>query len=333
MKAICYQQYGSYNNLHVQELDKPTPQRGEVLVKVMASSINSWDVDMLKGNTWIIRALSGIFKPRYTILGADIAGIVQAAGENATVYQPGDEVYGDIAEAGFGGFAEYVAVPEKLLARKPAILSFEEAAALPQAGLLAVQGLRYRDDIKPGQHLLINGAGGGVGTLALQYAKSMGAIVTCVDRKEKLEFLRTLGADQVIDFNTTDYTNTGVQYDKILDVIAHRSASDYLRALKPGGVFAMIGGSMGGLLFRMMVVEPFRSRYRSRKLGIMGYKTGTKELDELTRLVIAGRMNPIIDSVYPLVRTTEAFRHFMSGMFKGKIVITNSGDPQSKVAG
>ena len=321
MKAIIYQHYGSYNNLQLREVDKPKPGRGEVLVKVMASSINSWDVDMLKGNTWIIRLLNGIFKPRNIILGADIAGIVESAGENVTTFKIGDEVYGDIAEAHFAGFAEYVAVPEKLLAKKPAMLSFEQAAALPQAGLLAVQGLRYHGDVKLGQNILINGAGGGVGTLGLQYAKSIGAIVTCVDRKEKLDFLRTLSADHVIDFTTTDYTRTGVQYDKILDVIAHRSTADYIRALKVDGVFAMIGGSMGGLLFRMMAIEPLRSKYRSKKLGIMAYKTGTKELDELTRLVAGGKMTPIIDSVYPLTDTSEAFRHFMSGMFQGKIVI------------
>ncbi len=321
MKAILYRQYGSYNNLHLQEVDKPTPKPGEVLVKVMASSINSWGVDKLTGHIWIIRLLSGLFKPRHHILGADIAGVVEAVGENVNNFKPGDEVYGDIAEAGFGGFAEYVVGSEKLLAKKPAMLSFVEAAALPQAGLLAVQGLRYQGDVKPGQHVLINGAGGGVGTLGLQYLKAIGATVTCVDRKEKLDFLRALGADHVIDFKATDYTNTGVQYDKILDVIAHRSAPDYIRALKTDGVFAMIGGSMGGLLFRMMAIEPLRSRYRTKKLGIMGYKTGTKELDELTRLVTDGRIKPVIDRVFPLSDTAEAFRYFMEGMFKGKIVI------------
>lgn len=321
MKAISYQQYGSYNNLHLYEVDKPTPKRGEVLVKVMASSINSWDLDMLRGNTWIIRILSGFFKPRYTVLGADIAGIVELTGEDVKCFRPGDLVYGDIAEGGFGGFAEYVSVPEKLLAKKPLTLSFVEAAALPQAGLLAVQGLRYHGDIKHGQEVLINGAGGSVGVLALQYAKSKGAIVSCVDRREKFDFLKVLGADHVIDFETTDYTNTGKQYDKILDVVAHRSTSHYKRALKSKGVFVMIGGSMGALLFRMMMVESLRSKYRGKKLGIMGYKTGTKALEELTDVVGEGAMKPIIDSVYPLPETAAAFCHFISGMFKGKIVI------------
>lgn len=321
MKAILYHQYGSYDQLHLQEIDKPEVKKGAVLVKVMAASINSWDIDLLTGHTWIIRVMNGFIRPRNHRLGADIAGIVESVGEHVTSFQIGDEVYGDIAEAGFGGFAEYVVVPEKLLALKPSTLSFNEAAALPQAGLLAIQGLRHFGDVQAGQKIVINGAGGGVGTLGLQYAKSMGAEVTCVDKKEKLEFLRTLGADHTIDFTTTDYTDTGDRYDKILDVIAHRTTRDYKRALKPKGVFTMIGGSMGWLLFRMMLIEPFLSRYRSKKLGIMGYRTGRAELDVLTQLVDEGRIKPVIDSVFPLTAAPEAFRHFMSGEFVGKVVI------------
>jgi NADPH:quinone reductase-like Zn-dependent oxidoreductase len=321
MKAITYYQYGDYRQLELREVDKPVAGKNEVLVKVITSSINSWDLDMLRGHTWIIRVLNGFFKPRHTILGADIAGIVVATGEGVQHLKAGDEVYGDIAESGFGGFGEYVAVNEKLLARKPSRLSFRDAASLPQAGLLAVQGLRYHGDVQPGQKILINGAGGGVGTLALQYAKSRGAEVSCVDRKDKFDALHALGADYTVDFTTTDYTQTLTKYDKILDVIAHRKASDYRRALAPDGVFAMVGGSMGSLLLRMITIEPAISKYRKKKLGIMGYKTGREEVDVLTKLVEEQKMKPVIDSVFPLQDVPEAFRYFMSGSFKGKIVI------------
>jgi len=325
MKALTYNRYGSCDQLQLNEVEKPSLKKSEVLVKVIASSINSWDVDMLKGDQWIIRIIGGFINPRHTILGADIAGVVEVVGEDVRHFKIGDEVYGDIAEAGFGGFAEYVAVPEKLLAPKPKGLSFEEAASIPQAGLLAIQGLRHHGDIQPGQKILINGAGGGVGTLALQYAKAKGAEVTCVDRKEKFEMLRSLGTDHTIDFTTTDYTATGQQYNKILDVIAHRSASDYKRALKPDGVFAMIGGSMGGLLFRMMVVEPLLSRYRNKKLGIMGYMVGRTELEQLTHLLEEGKIKPVIDSVFSLKDGAKAFQYFLSGTFKGKVIIKVAG--------
>jgi NADPH:quinone reductase-like Zn-dependent oxidoreductase len=322
MHAICYEQYGTPYQLHWVQVPKPVPQKGEVLVKVMAASLNSWDLDMLLGNSWIIRLLSGLFKPRYKTLGADIAGVVVEVGSNTRDFKIGDEVFGDISEAKFGGFAEYVAVPEKLLASKSAQMSFEQAAALPQAGLLAIQGLRYQGEVKAGQYVLINGAGGGVGTLALPYLKSLAVHVTCVDRTEKLQYLQNMGADEVIDFTTTDYTRTGKTYDKILDVIAHRSTSDYKRALKPNGVFAMIGGSMGGLLFRMMAIEPLLSRFRTKKLGIMGYRANRADLDLLSQWVETGKITPVIDRVFSLQNTADAFLHFMAGKFIGKIIIS-----------
>ncbi|HEY3403685.1 MAG TPA: NAD(P)-dependent alcohol dehydrogenase [Ohtaekwangia sp.] len=323
MKASVYRQYGSWDQLHLEDVAKPVVKRGEVLVKVKASSINSWDVDLLKGDTWLIRAMNGFFRPKHKILGADVAGVVEAVGENVQRLRVGDEVYGDIAEAHFGGLSEYVAVPEKLMASKPKNLSFAEAASLPQAGLLAIQGLRFHGDIHKDQKILINGAGGGVGTLALQYAKVIGAEVTCVDRKEKFEILHSLGADHIIDFTITDYTNTGKMYDKVLDVTAHRSTAAYKRSLKPDGVFAMIGGSMGGLLFRMMVIEPFLSRYRKKKLGIMPYQAGYRELEVITHLVEGGSLKPVVDSVFSLDQANEAFRKVMSGAFCGKVVIQN----------
>lgn len=320
MHALCYYKYGTPDQLKWKEVPKPVPKKGQVLVKVEAASLNSWDIDMLHGNSWIIRLLNGLFKPRKNILGADIAGVVVETGPQTHDFQVGDEVFGDIAET-FGGFAEYVAVPERLLARKPTHMTFEEAAALPQAGLLAIQGLRYQGEVKTGQHVLLNGAGGGVGTLALQYLKSIQAHVTCVDRKEKLEYLQKLGADEVIDFIGTDYTRTGKTYDKILDVIAHRRVADYKRALKPDGVFAMIGGSMGGLLLSMMLIEPFLSRFRTKKLGIMGYRPTRADLEFLTHLVEEKKVIPVIDRVFPIQKTADAFRHFLEGKFVGKIVV------------
>ncbi len=321
MKAIIYHSYGATSNLHLAEVEKPTPKDNEVLVKIHAASVNSWDWDLLKGKPFLVRVIGGLSKPKHQILGADIAGTIETVGNNVKEFKPGDEVFGDIAESGFGGFAEYVAVPEKLLAKKSSKMTFEQAAALPQAGLLALQGLGYGGDINAGQQILINGAGGGVGTLALQYAKSHGAEVTCVDRAEKFNLLRSLGADHVIDYTKEDYTRTGRQYDMILDVIAHRSVSDYKRALKPSGTFAMIGGSMGGLLAKLMLLGPVISKFSGKKLGIMGYRPNRMDLDLLTRLFEEGKVIPVIDKVYPLEQVPEAMQYLGDGKVQGKVVI------------
>lgn len=323
MKAIFYKQYGSPDVLQLQEINRPVPGKNEVLVKVRASSINSWDWDLLWGKHFVVRLIGGLFKPRHKILGADIAGAVEAVGEKAQDFKPGDEVFGDIAGAGFGGFAEYVCVPEKLLAKKPAAISFEQSAALPQAGLLMLQGLSYKKPLQPGQHLLINGAGGGVGTLALQYAKSMGCNVTCVDKASKFHLLQSLGADDLIDYTKEDYTRNGKQYDYILDVIAHKSIADYKRALKPGGVFSMIGGSMGGLLLQLALFGRLISKASGKHLGLMGYHPSRKHLEQLNLLFEEGKVIPVIDKIFPLHETPDAFRYFGEGNFKGKVVISN----------
>lgn len=324
MKAIVYTKYGSPDVLQLKEVEKPATKENEVLIKVVASSVNEWDNGLISGKGLLTRLLGGLFKPKNKILGADVAGVIEAVGNNIKNFKPGDEVFGDIAGAGFGAFAEYVSAPEKMLAKKSTEMSFEQAAALPQAGLLAMQGLRYKKPLLAGQHLLINGAGGGVGPIALQYAKSIGATVTCVDREEKFNMLRSLGADELIDYRKTDYTKTGIQYDYILDVTARRSVSDYKRALKPGGVFAMIGGSMGGLLFQMMVLQPFLSKYRKKKLGIMGYHVSKEGLDELSKLFDDGKISPVIDRSFPLAATADAFRYYQQGTFTGKIIISNA---------
>jgi NADPH:quinone reductase-like Zn-dependent oxidoreductase len=322
MKAIVYTKYGTPEVLQLKEVDKPVPKENEVLIKVIASSVNEWDNGLIGGKGLLTRLLGGLFKPKNKILGADVAGIIETVGSNIKNFKTGDEVFGDIAGAGFGAFAEYVCTPEKMLAKKSPKMSFEQAAALPQAGLLAMQGIRFKKPLQTGQHLLINGAGGGVGPVALQYAKSIGATVTCVDKEEKFEILRSLGADELIDYRKTDYTKAGMQYDYILDVTARRSVHDYKRALKPNGVFAMIGGSMGWLLFQMMLIQPLLSKFTNKKLGIMGYHVNREGLDELTSLYEKGIIKPVIDKSFPLEKTTDAFRYYEQGGFKGKIVIT-----------
>lgn len=325
MKAIFYSKYGSTEDLQLKQVEKPIPKSGEVLVKIHAASVNSWDCDLVKGKPFLVRVIGGLFKPKNKILGADIAGIVESTGPKTSEFRAGDEVFGDIAGSGFGGFAEYVAVPEKLLARKSPAMSFEQAASLPQAGFLALQGLRYGGELKPGQQILINGAGGGVGTLGLQYARYCGAEVTCVDRPEKFDTLRNLGAAHCIDFTKEDYTRSGKQYDLILDVIAHRSVADYKRTLKPGGTFSMIGGSMGTLLFGLMLFGSLISRMANKKLGIMGYRPNRAELEELNRLFEEKKVIPVIDSVYPLEQTPAAIQRLMDGKAIGKIVIKIAG--------
>ncbi len=326
MKAIVYTKYGSPEVLQLKEVKIPAPKEHEVLIKVVASSVNEWDWGLIGGKGLLTRLLGGLFRPKNKILGADIAGIIEAVGSNIKKFKPGDEVFGDIAGAGFGAFAEYVCAPEKMLALKSLKMSFEQAAALPQAGLLAMQGLRYKKPLQAGQHLLINGAGGGVGPIALQYAKSIGATVTCVDKEEKFDMLLSYGADELIDYRKTDYTKTGNQYDYILDVTARRSVSDYKRALKPTGVFAMIGGSMGWLLVQMMLIQPLFSNFRKKKLGIMGYRVSPEGLAELSRLFEEGKISPFIDKCFPLERTADAFRYYEQGNFKGKIVIAINGN-------
>ncbi len=321
MKAIVYYRYGTPDELKLVELAKPLPKPGEVLVKVYAASINSWDWDLLCGKQLLVRIIGGLLKPKHKILGADIAGVVETVGGNITDFKPGDEVFGDIAEC-FGGFATYVSVPGKLLAKKSPAMSFEQAAALPQTGLLALQGLLFGGEIKPGQEVLVNGAGGGVGTLALQYAVSCGANVDCVDLPEKFNVLRNLGARNCIDYTKEDYTRAGKEYDLILDVIAHRTITDYRRALKPGGTFSMIGGSMGGLLLKLMLFGRIISKRAGKKLGIMGYRPSRKDLDYITQLFEKGKLLPIIDKIYPLTETAEAFRYFATGKVKGKVIIS-----------
>lgn len=324
MKAIVCTKYGPPETLQLYELEKPIPGNGEVLVNVIAASLNSADLDWLKG-TWMIR-LSGPFKPAHKILGSDIAGRVEAVGRDIKQLKPGDEVFGDLSPCGFGALAEYVCVPEDALASKPAGMTFEEAAAYPQAAVLAVQGLQYKRQVQPGQKVLINGAGGGVGTFAVQIAKQFGAEVTGVDGTEKQEIMRSVGADAVIDYTREDFTKNGQSYDLILDVIVCRPIPDYVPALNPNGILAMVGGSMSRML-QAMLLAPRYSKNEGKEMGIVMHEPNRKEdLLFLEELFAAGKVKPVIERRYPLSDASEAFRYFIEGHVKGKVVIDVAPD-------
>jgi NADPH:quinone reductase-like Zn-dependent oxidoreductase len=321
VKAIVYREYGSPGVLSVQDIPTPIPRDDEVLVQVQASSVNDYDWHLLTGKPFVNRA-TGLFKPKHQVPGSDVTGRVAAVGRAVTRFRPGDEVFGDMSPCGFGAFAQYVRAPQAALALKPAALTFQQAAAVPQAGGLAVLGLRGRRPVQPGHQVLINGAGGGVGTFAVQIAKAAGAEVTGVDRAAKLDTVRAVGADHVIDFTTDDFTRNRRAYDLIVDVADHRPMSAYRRALKPGGVCAIIGGSIPRV-FLALAVGPGLSLLGTKKIGVPLWRpNNTQDVALLTRLLQAGSIAPVIDSVYPLSEIAEAFRHFGAQQHIGKIVIT-----------
>ena len=328
MKAIVYHRYGPPEVLQLEEAEQPIPGDEEVLVKVHASSVNDWDWKLLNGEPFVNRIMSGWRRPtKIKILGLDIAGRIEAVGKNATQFQAGDEIFGDISGNGFGGFAEYVCTKENALTLKPASLTFEQAAATPHVGVLGLQGLRYKGEIQPGQKVLINGAGGGMGTLVIQMAKSIGAEVTGVDSTEKLDLLRLLGADHVIDYTQEDFTRTGLRYDRIIDVAAYRSTFAYRRALAPRGIYAVIGGGMGRIM-QTAFTGPFISLLGSKKMGPVMHKPN-KDLAFIAGLLESGKVKPVIESRYPLSEVPEALRQYGEGTVKGKIVITVIPDNQT----
>lgn len=319
MKAIVYTEYGSPNVLQLKEIAKPAPKDDEILIKIHAVSINGSDREGLIGKPLYAR-FGGLRRPHHQILGSDIAGRVEMAGRDIREFQPGDEVFGEIP--GYhGGFAEYVCAPERTLARKPASLTFEEAAAIPQGGVIALQGIREQGQVQPGQEVLINGAGGSAGTFAVQLAKYYGAEVTGVDNTGKLDFLRSLGADHVIDYTREDFTKNGKQYDLILDVIAHRSVFAYRRALKPNGTYFAVGGSVA-TFFQILLLGPRIKRTTSKNIRILMVPQNRKDLISITELCEAGKIIPVIDRRYPLSEVPEALRYVTEGHAKGKVVIT-----------
>ena len=319
MKAITYKEKGPPPVFQLIDLEIPTPKDDEVIVKVHATGVNSWDWELLRMRPSMV-ALGKRSDPRYKILGADVAGQVEAVGANVKGFQPGDEVVGDLCLSGWGGFAEYASAREDALVKKPTTMSFEEAAAVPQAGLLALQGIRNKGQVRPGQKVLINGAGGGVGTFAIQIAKSFGAEVTGVDSTSKLDMMRSIGADHVIDYTKEDYTKSGQRYDLIIDVKAYRSVFDYKRALSPRGTFLAIGGTWTRI-FQLLFLGPFIRLGGGKKMGILAYRPN-KDLASLIDLIEAGKVVPVIDRRYPLDEVPEALRYLGDGHVKGKIVIT-----------
>ncbi|WP_147804246.1 NAD(P)-dependent alcohol dehydrogenase [Alkalicoccus halolimnae] len=319
MKAAVYYRYGSPEELKIKNIQKPVPKEEEVLINVYAASINSWDWDLLQGKPLLSR-IGGLRRPRYRILGADAAGIVESTGEKVRQLQPGDRVFGDLSGSGWGGFAEYVTAPEHVLARMPENMSFQEAAALPQAAVLAMQGLRCKRPVEKGEKVLINGAGGGVGTFAVQMAKASGAEVTGVDRAEKLEMLQSIGADHVIDYRLRDYTKEQERYNRIIDITAQRSIIENRNALQAGGIYLMIGGKTAYILQLMMLGAIF-SRTTSKTTGLLLHKPNKEDLEHILEFVESGKVTPVIDRQFPLKKTAEAFQYFGKGMHAGKVII------------
>lgn len=322
MKALVLPRYGSPDVLSLQDIDTPAPVPGEVLVKVHATSINDWDWSYVRGKPHIYRLLFGLFKPKFNVPGIEIAGVVESVGAGVTRFAPGGRVYGDLSEAKLGGFAEYVCVPEKDLGRMTPGISFEQAAALPHAGALALQGLIDVGGIRRGERVLINGAGGGVGMIAVRIAKQYGCEVTGVDRGSKLEALKTLGYDHVIDYQTTDFTATGQRYDLILDAKSTRAPSCYLAALNPGGRYVTVGGHLPRLL-QILGAGLIRKIFgmKSKHLKILALKPN-KGLDEIGKLFEANEINLLIERRQGLAEVPAALTRFGAGEHAGKIVIT-----------
>lgn len=320
MKAIVYERYGPPDVLQLRDIEKPAPKEGEVLVKVHATSLNAYDWHLLRADPFLVRLMGGgLLRPKTTIPGADIAGRVEAVGPGSSQFRPGDAVFGGVA-SGSGGFAEYAVAPESALALKPANLSFEQAAAVPMAGMTALQGLRDAGRIQAGQKVLINGASGGVGTFAVQLAKYFGAEVTAVCSTGNVETVRSLGADRVIDYTEEDFTRSGKQYDLILGVNGYHPLSAYRRALAPQGVYVMVGGR-NAQIFQALLLGRLMSSKGGRRMGAVSAKVSQEDLLILKELLEAGRIVPVIDRRFPFRDAVDAVRYLGAGHARGKVVV------------
>ena len=322
MKAIVQTKYGSFDVLEYGEAQKPTPSHDEALVKVHAAAINFGNLVLVGGKPFFTRSEAGWLNPHKILNpGSDVAGQVEAIGKNTTQFKPGDEVFADNLPGGYGTYAEYVCVPENEIALKPANISFEEAAAVPQAALVALQGLRDVGQIQAGQKVLITGASGGNGTFAVQIAKAFDAEVTAVCSTRNIELVRSLGADNVIDYTQEDFPQNGAQYDLIIAMGGYRKLNDYMNVLLPDGIFVWAGGDLKGL-FETMVLGSWTSRGTDKKLTTLSHHSSQEDLVFMAELIEAGQVKPVIDRSFPLTETGEAFRHYAAGHMQGKVVIT-----------
>ncbi len=319
MRAAVYTEYGGPEQLSVKQVPAPVPKENEVLIKVHAVSLNEWDRQLLQGTPFVNRLTNGIRRPKLQILGSDVAGTVEQAGSAVSRWKPGDQVYGDLSNR-WGGFAEYVCAPETALARKPEEMSFAEAAALPQAGMLAVQGLIVYGGrfLQPGHRILINGAGGGVGTIAIQILRQHGVEVSGVDSAEKLDLLRELGYHHAIDYTREDFTRSHRQYDLILDTKTNRTLKDYARALTPKGMYVTVGGN--GKIIQIFLLGPLYGSLVKKKFRMVRLKPN-KDLEYLNRLYIEGKLRPVIHAPFELEEIRRAFELFAAGRHQGKLVL------------
>jgi NADPH:quinone reductase-like Zn-dependent oxidoreductase len=322
MKAIVSPKYGSPDVLQFKEVAIPAPKDDEVLIKVHAASVNAYDWHCLTADFALIRLMGGgLLKPKNPRPGEDVAGMVEAVGRNVQRFKPGDEVFGDLCECGSGGFAEYVCGRENALVLKPANMTFQQAAAVPMAAVTALHGLRDVGHIQPGQKVLINGASGGVGTFAVQIAKSFGAEVTAVCSTRNLEQARNLGADYVIDYTQDDFTCSGQRYDLIFAANGYHPLSAYKRALNPTGTYVVAGGSLAQIM-QAMILGRWMSRTGGKKMAALTSRPKQRDLDFIKRLLENGKVIPVIDRCYPLSDVAEALRYLGEGHAKGKIIIT-----------
>lgn len=326
MQAIIFNKYGTTDELVLKEIKKPTPKDNQVLVKVCAASVNSWDWELMHGKPFVNRMMFGILKPKINSLGADIAGVVESLGKDVKSFKIGDHVFGDLStfgginKSGWGGFAEYVCADEGSLVFKPSNLTFEDAAATPQAAVMALQGLQSIGHIHKGQKILINGGGGGVGTFAIMMAKSFETEVTAVDTTEKLDVMRLIGANHVIDFTKEDFTKSGKTYDLVLDTAMHHSVSDSFAALRPKGIYVIVGGS-NTKITQAMFLMGITSLLSSKKMVLLGLKQN-KNLDLIGELIVNGKIKPAIDKRFTLEEVPKALKYFGDGHAKGKLIIT-----------
>ena len=325
MKAIVFTEYGSPDVLQLQDVEKPDIGDDEVLVKIHAASVNPLDWHIMRGDPYFARLDLGLLKPKNTRLGADIAGTVEASGKQVTEFQPGDAVFGEVFKTGLGALAEYACVPRNALVLKPENISFEQAAGVPIAALTALQGLRNKGQIKPGQTVLINGASGGVGTFAVQIAKAIGTDVTGVCSTRNLDMVRSIGADHVIDYTRDNFTQDGQQYDLVFDLVGNHTVSDLSRAVKPGGICAISGFTSVSLLFQHVVQGAWVSRFGDKTIGLM--QTVSTNKDDslfLKDLLETGKVVPVIDRCYALDEADEAIRYLETGRARGKVIVTIS---------